>query len=282
MIHEQQTYTVVQLQMQQADIYRDIFVAELSQIGFEGFEETESGLEAYIVKTQFDQSAIDGLLDRYKGICSTSFKLEEREPENWNVIWESNFPVVEVDERLLIHAPFHKIEKAYEKQIVMEPRMAFGTGHHETTWLMSKAILDIECKDKTVLDFGCGTGVLAILAMLKGAKSALAIDNDDLAAQSSRINAEMNGVELTVIHGDENNIPAQGFELVLANINRNYILGNMAKLANSVSSGGTILFSGFYRKDKAEILSAAKAQGLVPHDEMEKNDWMVLGFRKEA
>ncbi len=280
MIHEQQNYKVLQLHMQQPEIYRDIFIAELAAIGYEGFEEKQNGVEAYVAAKDFDLAQVEALLERYKAISETSFTLIERAPENWNEVWESNFPVVEIDKQLLIHAPFHEVSKDFQYRIVMEPRMAFGTGHHETTFLMSKALLDIDCQDKTVLDFGCGTGVLAILAMMRGASTALAIDNDDLAAKSSRINASMNKVDVEVIHGDENSIPTRSFDLVLANINRNYILSNMEALAGALSSGGTILFSGFYQADKQDIAAAAKKYALVPLDEMEKNEWTVLVLRK--
>jgi len=259
----------------------DILLAELAEKDFESFEETETGLVAYI-QQQFDNADI---LNNIQILQSADFTIDYTKENitqvNWNEEWEKNFSPIDVDGICYVRAPFHEPKNTlYE--IVIEPKMSFGTGHHETTYLMMKYLLKLDLSDKAVLDMGCGTAILAILAMMKGAKQADAIDIDRWCYENSLENIEKNNIQnVTVIEGDANVLPKEPkYDLVIANINRNILLADISHYVKTMKSGSDILFSGFYTEDIPAIKTEAERNGLVFVDNMEKNNWVALHFQK--
>lgn len=261
---------------------REVLVAELAERGFESFVETEDGVQAYIIEDDFNESLLKDLMTA--DIPELEFRYEYKtiEDQNWNAKWEESFDPIVVDDKCLIRAPFHDNLKKFEYEIVIEPKMSFGTGHHDTTHLIISKMMDMNFSGKNVLDMGCGTGVLAILAAMKGALRGDAIDIDEWAFENTVENFERNDCKnFNVIMGGAESIPAdEHYDVILANINRNILVRDMHHYAEHLKSGGTILFSGFYVGDKPEIERAANACGLNMHSEDSRNEWCVLSFEK--
>ena len=258
----------------------DLLMNELAAIGFDSFDANETGFSAYIPEHLFKEEIMQEQLAGYAADFEFTHTMQIIPYQNWNEVWESNFPPVIVSEQVYIYANFHPIQTQYPFQIKMHPKMAFGTGHHETTLQMAEQLLGLSVEGLSVLDMGCGTGVLAILASLKGAKSILAIDNDPIASNSATENFEINEVFGEVICGDAKDIQGLSFDLILANINRNILINDMAAYAASLVKGGTILFSGFYEEDLSFIKQAASENGLVYQMHSAKNNWVVAKFNK--
>ena len=258
----------------------DLLMNELAAIGFDSFDANETGFSAYIPEHLFKEEIMQEQLAGYAADFEFTHTMQIIPYQNWNEVWESNFPPVIVSEQVYIYANFHPIQTQYPFQIKMHPKMAFGTGHHETTLQMAEQLLGLSVEGLSVLDMGCGTGVLAILASLKGAKSILAIDNDPIASNSATENFEINEVIGEVICGDAKDIQGLSFDLILANINRNILINDMAAYAASLVAGGTILFSGFYEEDLSFIKQAASENGLVYQMHSAKNNWVVAKFNK--
>ena len=204
--------------------------------------------------------------------------------QNWNAQWESSFEPIIVDELCLIRAPFHAAEKAYPYTITIEPKMSFGTGHHATTHLIVSAMLPMDCTGKTVLDMGCGTGVLAILAEMRGSKAIDAIDIDEWAYENTLENVERNGCNsIRTIQGGAEAIPAVArYDLILANINRNILTRDMHNYVRHMNPGASILFSGFYESDQPEIKHTAEALGLKHMSSTIRNEWTMMHFQTPA
>jgi len=258
----------------------DLLMNELAAIGFDSFDANETGFSAYIPEHLYQEEIMQEQLAGYAADFEFTHTMQIIPYQNWNEVWESNFPPVIVSEQVYIYANFHPIQPQYPFQIKMHPKMAFGTGHHETTLQMAEQLLDLSVEGLSVLDMGCGTGVLAILAGLKGAKSILAIDNDPIASNSATENFEINEVIGEVICGDAKDIQGLSFDLILANINRNILINDMAAYAASLVAGGIILFSGFYEEDLIFIKQAASENGLIYQMHSAKNNWVVAKFNK--
>ena len=258
----------------------DLLMNELAAIGFDSFDANETGFSAYIPAHLYQEEIMQEQLAGYAADFEFTYTMQIIPYQNWNEVWESNFPPVIVSEQVYIYANFHPIQTQYPFQIKMHPKMAFGTGHHETTLQMAEQLLGLSVEGLSVLDMGCGTGVLAILASLKGAKSILAIDNDPIASNSATENFEINEVIGEVICGDAKDIQGLSFDLILANINRNILINDMAAYAASLVAGGTILFSGFYEEDLVFIQQAATENGLNYQMHSAKNNWVVAKFNK--
>ncbi len=259
-----------------------VIVAELGEIGFDGFEEKESILEAYIEKGTFDKPLLDEILMRYKELAQIDLKsIEGLENKNWNEIWESNFEPIFVEDKVVVRAPFHDKFSEYQHNILIEPKMSFGTGHHETTWMMMKEMLEIDFKGKTVLDFGCGTGILAVLAFQKEASKIEAIDHEDWAFQNALENIERNGVvNANVMQGSMELVKGMKFDHILANVNRNVLIKYMKDLSDCLEDSGEILFSGILEDDKETLAKAAESEGLYRINELSKGKWILLHCRK--
>ncbi|WKW47589.1 50S ribosomal protein L11 methyltransferase [Myroides sp. JBRI-B21084] len=261
----------------------EILLAELGELAFDSFVETEEGLSAYI---QTNNNTADLLNDIYilnNPEFEVSYVTEEIEQVNWNEEWEKNFEPINVDDLCYVRAPFHETKKVpYE--IVIEPKMSFGTGHHETTFMMLKHILNLDVTNMNVLDMGCGTAILAILALMKGAKHADAIDIDNWCYLNSIENAERNNIKnITVYEGDAALLSNKtaAYDLVIANINRNILLNDMQAYAGTLKANGIILFSGFYVEDIPAIEAAANQHGMHLQGQLTKNNWASLKFIKK-
>jgi ribosomal protein L11 methyltransferase len=259
-----------------------ILVAMLSSIGFESFTNNQNSLSAYITKNAFKQTEVDSILhDILDGKIEYSVQLHTIISKNWNEIWESNFEPVIIDEVCLIRAPFHEENSEIPYSIVIEPKMSFGTGHHATTALMISSLLELNIKCKVVLDMGCGTGLLAILASKMGAHWATAIDIEDWAYNNCIENVNLNQVpNVNVLQGDASLIKGLFYNVILANINRNILLKDISAYAASLSSGGLLLVSGFFDSDSDDIIACAQLNSLRHISSKNKNNWAALLFSK--
>ena len=259
----------------------DILTALLGEMGCDSFMEWEEGISAYIPESDFSETRLQALeLPPESGI-RWEYEIIRVEDQDWNALWESNYEPVWIDERCYIHAPFHPAKKA-EYDILIEPKMSFGTAHHETTSLMLSLLLQTDCRGKKVLDMGCGTAVLAILTHLKGAERIVAIDNDEWAYRNAMENCENNHAEeIQCILGDASHIPAMKFDLVLANINRNILLNDMKQYASHLENGGSLFMSGFYEGEDAEAIQReAEKHRLALQTQKTKNHWTAMLFVK--
>lgn len=258
----------------------EILIAELGYAGFESFVETDEGVTAYIQKDEW----YDAILENIQILNSEEFEIsytsEEIEQTNWNEEWEKNFNPIIVDHQCSVRAPFHeKPDTDYD--IIIEPKMSFGTGHHETTHMMIQHILRNDFKDKSVLDMGCGTGVLAILAEMKGAQPIDAIDYDNWCYLNSLENVERNNSKhITVLEGDASILPGRHYDVVIANINRNILLNDMNIYAETLNAHGTLFLSGFYTDDIPIIVEECNIYGLKHVETLERNNWVALKFEK--
>lgn len=260
----------------------EILLAELGEKAFESFIETENGLSAFVQESLWSKDILEDIFILDSDEFKISYTKEEIEQVNWNEEWEKNFDPIDVDGICYVRAPFHKTKNAtYE--IIIEPKMSFGTGHHETTYMMMKHLLMMDVKDMEVLDMGCGTAILAILALMKGAKHADAIDIDNWCYLNSIENGERNNItNMNVFEGDASILTKEPtYDLVIANINRNILLEDMHAYVKTMKANATILFSGFYTQDIPFIQAEAEKLGLEYVSELERNNWVSLKFIKK-
>ncbi|ALJ04524.1 ribosomal protein L11 methyltransferase [Pseudalgibacter alginicilyticus] len=255
----------------------EILIAELGYAGFESFVETEEGTIAYIQKEEWREDILDDIQILSSDEFEVSYSLEEIEQTNWNAEWEKNFNPIVVDDICAVRAPFHKkFDTAFD--IIIEPKMSFGTGHHETTHMMIQHILKNDFKNKSVLDMGCGTGVLAILAEMKGAKSIDAVDYDNWCYLNSIENVERNNCErITVIEGDASALKNK-YDIIIANINRNILLQDMETYVSCLNENAVLFLSGFYNDDIPIIQEACEKYLLKFEEKFERNHWVALKF----
>lgn len=246
---------VVVLLNSKEEFHKDLLINALAEIGFDTFEDIENGFKAYIPLTDFNTDSIEYIEDAFKEMFSFTFESKSIAHQNWNEIWESNFEPIEVANRCYIRATFHEPKAQFDYEIVIDPKMAFGTGHHQTTALMIEFMLDENFEGQKVLDMGCGTGILAILASKMGAKEVLAIDYDDICYDSTLENSVLNNItNIEALCGSKEVIPDYKFDTIIANINRNILLDQLDTYAK-VSKDGTVLFlSGFYENPDLEII----------------------------
>lgn len=256
----------------------EILIAELGYAGFESFVETEEGVTAYIQKEEWSETILDDIQILNSNEFEISFSFEDIEQTNWNEEWEKNFTPIVVDEKCSVRAPFHDKPNT-EYDIIIEPKMSFGTGHHETTHMMIQYILNNDFKDKSVLDMGCGTGVLAILAEMKGAKPIDAIDYDNWCYLNSLENVERNNCEhITVLEGDASLLVDKYYDVIIANINRNILLNDLDKYVACLNKNGMLLLSGFYKDDIPVLEAECNKHMLKLVETLEKNHWVALKF----
>lgn len=252
----------------------EILIAELSETGFEGFEETDDGLQAFIQEDIFDSSVLQVIADKYEVDFTTSVIAEQ----NWNEVWESNFEPMQVADFVGVRANFHQPIQGVTHEIIITPKMSFGTGHHATTYMMMELMKDIDFTHTTVFDFGTGTGILAILAEKLGSQNILAIDYDDWCINNATENLAANNCSFITIAKADTAELNQKFDIVIANINKNIILDNMVYLADDIALGGQILLSGLLQEDEAEILIAAKNYGWHHNKTIVRGMWIALCF----
>lgn len=271
----------ISLQIPVADAEQgEILTAELADYPFESFETEGSTLKAYIPGDRLAdcKSEVDALLERY-GVSGRYIAIET---QNWNALWERNYPATDLEGRLRIRAPFHEAAPAGEMEVVVMPKMSFGTGHHATTWLMSRAVLDLGVSGRRGLDMGSGTGVLSIVAVKCGATHVDAVDIDDWADANCRENIAANGVSdrITPMLGDVRCIAGRHYDFILANINRNILLADMPSYAAALNAGGDLVMSGFLEADVPSIVAAAGELGMTLVERAERNGWMMVHVRK--
>ena len=258
----------------------EIIVALLAELGFESFEETEESVKAYVPDKSFNVAALAELTGEYPELFRSVDTRRIRQ-ENWNHLWESNFLMTEIAARVLVFAPFHKDIPALEYRICIMPQMSFGTGHHETTSLMLKMMLDIDISGKRVLDMGCGTGILAIFAAMKKALSVTAIDIDEWAYRNAAENCERNNINcIEILQGDSGLLSDKSFDLILANINRNVLLADMATYTQCLPKDGILQISGFYTADFPEIAAEAKRNSMELIRHLEETNWVAALYHK--
>ncbi len=256
----------------------DILIAELGLLGFESFVETENGLNAYIQKKDWNNTLLEDILILNSEEYRITHTLKEITPVNWNAEWEKNFSAIEVDHKCVVRAPFHKTYN-FDYEIIIEPKMSFGTGHHETTFMMLQYILENEFKDKTVLDMGCGTAVLAILAEMRGATRINAIDIDNWSYKNSIENVGRNNCStISVFQGDASLLLDNTYDVIIANINRNILLHDMEIYRSSLTIGGELYLSGFYKEDLPLITETCTKLGLNFVTNKERNNWIAAKF----
>jgi len=260
----------------------EILSAELSEYGFEGFsEEEEGGLNAFIPAGSFDVMPVANFLEERSFTMGFRYRVNRVPGQNWNAIWESAYQPVLVSGRCMIRAPFHQPDPLAEFDLIIEPKMSFGTAHHETTHLMIETILETDFRGMKVLDIGCGTGILAILAAKMGAVRILAVDNDEWAYANTLENTVRNNAGMIcVIHGDASKVNEGDFNIIMANINRNVLLGDMMAYRTFLVDGGLLMLSGFYSDDTKIITEKADSLGFRISCIRELNNWVVATFIK--
>lgn len=256
----------------------EILVAELGELPFESFIDSDSGIVAYIQKQFWTENILDDLHILSSAEFQVSYTIEEIDQVNWNEEWEKNFEAIEVDGICHVRAPFHpKTEAKFD--IVIEPKMSFGTGHHETTHMMIQHLLETDVAGKKTLDMGCGTAILAILAEMKGAQPIDAIDIDNWCYLNSIENAERNNcTQITVYEGDADLLKGKKYDLIIANINRNILLNDMQTYVDCLNKEGVLLLSGFYSDDIPFIDASCTENGLTYVKNFERNNWVSLKY----
>lgn len=259
----------------------DLLMADLGEMGFDSFEETENGCIAYIKEEQVNQIDLESCFVMTSTLFDVSYEIKKVAATNWNETWESNFQPLEIDGQIQVRAPFHESAQLTH-EIVIEPKMSFGTGHHETTHMMLSHMLALDFKNKDVLDMGCGTGILAIFAKMKGAAKVKAIDIDAWCFENTNENVVLNKVSsIEVEKGDVSLLGNTHFDVILANINRNILLNDMATYVSVLKQGGHLFLSGFYKEDIALIEKEAVGLGLVREHIKDKNNWVALRYTKK-
>lgn len=257
---------------------QELLLALLSEEGYDGFEETEDQLIAYISEQDFNESQLTALLQPF----SKAYQKEVIAPRNWNQEWEQNYEPVIVNDFVAVRAHFHQPITTVQYEIVITPKMSFGTGHHATTWQMMKQMQQIDFNNKTVFDFGCGTGVLAILAEKLGATDALAIDNDEICVENSLENLTNNHCKNIRVEKATAPPEEKKFDIILANINRHILLATMGTMAAALNSNGHLLISGFYAAEDQLLIEAASMHQFKLQQSSERNQWSCLLFNKQA
>jgi ribosomal protein L11 methyltransferase len=268
----------------ETSIINDVLAAELGEIGFESFTENEFGLLGYIPEKDFKTETLNEKIEAFPlPATKIDYTVKEMEDKDWNEEWEKNyFKPIKIGDKCIIRASFHEAEPGFQYEIIIDPKMAFGTGNHETTYLMIEQIFNLDLKGKKVLDMGCGTAVLAILTKLRGASEVVGIDIDQWAYDNALENTKLNHTEdIKIRLGGAEKIKEYGdFDIILANINRNILLADIPTYARSLRPGGTLLMSGFYKEDLPLIEDACVKNGITPKGFAEKNKWTVAITRK--
>lgn len=258
----------------------DILLAFLSELPFDMFEEKPDGLNAFIPETDHTDQVI-AQLDDLSNTFNVSFSKEIILPQNWNATWESNFQPIIVGDFCAIRADFHAPIPNVEHEIIINPKMAFGTGHHATTYMVIEQMKSLDFKDKEVFDYGCGTGILAILASKLGATTIDAVDIEEASFENTIENAKNNGIaNIRALLGTLEAVKKSGFDIILANINRNVILDSLPALYEMLNKNGKLIVSGFVEQDTDLLLHASEKQGFSPLNTQNKDNWISIAFEK--
>ncbi|HPW88545.1 MAG TPA: 50S ribosomal protein L11 methyltransferase [Kaistella chaponensis] len=259
--------------------WNEILMAELIEIGFDSFTEEHDGILAYIQKETFKEEELKEVHLLQNPEIKISYTFQEMPNINWNEEWEKNFSPINVEDKVSIRAEFHGNQNL-PHEIIIQPKMSFGTGHHATTYLMIQQMLDMNFENKTVLDMGCGTSVLAIFAKQQGAGKTVAIDIDEWSVENSIENAARNSVELEISQGTAENLGSENFDIILANINRNILISDIPTYVSVLNSGGQLLLSGLCFFDVDDILEVCTAQNLTLQKKLQREEWVSLLLEK--
>ena len=265
--------------------FSEILMAEVSEAGFDTFMETEKGFEAYVEQDKFDKSLLAHIQAKYTHRVNPLLFFQDKiQKQNWNEEWEKNLQPIVVDDRCLVRAEFHKVEKKYPYEIIITPKMSFGTGHHQTTYLMLKNQMEMNFQEKRVMDAGCGTAILSIMASKRGAKAIEAFDIDEWSVINGKENIANNHCNNINIHqGKLNDMKFYGkFQVILANINKNVLLEEMQQYSNRMETGGELLLSGFYTQDIDDLKKEAGNHKLTETHRDERENWASLRLVKNT
>ncbi|MBE0650778.1 MAG: 50S ribosomal protein L11 methyltransferase [Bacteroidales bacterium] len=275
-------YYQLKLPIRESQEQNDILMAQLSALGYESFEETETLLLAYIQENDFSKETLAEIPVCKELSEKDKLNIEFIKEQNWNAVWESNYPPVLIENKCYIHAPFHEKRSDVDFNILINPKMAFGTAHHETTSQIIKLLLEEDLSGKEILDMGCGTGVLAILASMKGAFHIDAVDNDPWAFNNTEENVEQNNIKnIKALLGDASLLTqSEKYDIIFANINKNILLQDIPTYSKALKPKGDIYFSGFYEVDLEQIKSKALENSLHYIKHISKNNWVAAVFRK--
>jgi len=259
-------------------------IAELAEAGFDTFLENETGFEAYVELEGFDKQAVTHIAQKYAGLGPLSLAFDRIEKQNWNEEWEKNYEPIIVDDKCLIRADFHKIEKKYPYEVIITPKMSFGTGHHQTTYLMVKNQMKMDHQAKRVMDAGCGTAILSVMACKLGAKEVEAFDIDEWSVINGKENLEVNNCpQIHLQQGKLDALSIKGmFDIILANINKNVLLAEIKQYQTYLNPEGLLLLSGFYTHDIVDLLQEASKYNLHEVSRDERETWAALLLKKEA
>lgn len=277
-------YLELTLNLSPRDPWAEILMTELAELGYESFVETEEGIIAYakVVDVDVDRPIKGSRIDSIEKEFTADIEVKIIQQQNWNALWESDFHPVFVDDQLTILAPFHDESQAKGLLVWIEPKMSFGTGHHQTTWMMSKALLNLPTQPNKVLDMGTGTGVLAIIAEKQGAREIVAVDIEDWSVENTQENAQRNGcIYIEAICGDVDVLEGRKFELILANINKNVLKAHMSTYAQMLEPSAKLIVSGFFETDSDELILAAESNGLTHSGSLSRETWAALTFEKK-
>ncbi len=276
-------YIQVTFTFEKIEAYQqDLLIHELGEKGYNTFEETTNGFAAFVEYKDYSQANLAEVLSEFQDEIVYTYTVAEVEAQNWNEEWEKNFEPLIISEQCYVRATFHPAQPKYLYEVVIDPKMAFGTGHHQTTTMMMQYILSFDFQDKIVLDMGCGTGILAILAAKRGAKQLVAIDYDEVCYESTLENTALNKVNnIKALCGGKEVIIEMTFDVILANINRNILLDQIAVYATVLQQGGSIFFSGFYESPDLEMIKEECLKyGILYEDHQKMDDWVAAHFIK--
>jgi len=272
-------YLEFDFKIEPVEPWNEILMAELIEQGFDSFTENPDGILAYIQAELLNEEELKNQWLLNHDDVKISYTYKEMPNINWNEEWEKNFQPINVEDKVLIRAEFHESQRL-EEEIIIQPKMSFGTGHHATTYLMIQQMMDMDFQGKKVLDMGCGTSVLAIYAKKKGASDVLGIDIDEWAVENSRENAERNNTPMRVELGTADNLGQEKFEIILANINRNILISDIPRYVEILEPGGSLLLSGLCFFDVDDILQVCEEQNLQLQKKLQREEWVSLLLTK--
>lgn len=275
-------YVELNIVVEPREPWTEILIAQLAEIEFESFTEDNGQLQAYIQESQLNTEQVEQIIHALKEhTISLSYTTKIIEEENWNAVWESDFQPVTIEDKLIIRAPFHDPKNGFNEEVIIQPQMSFGTGHHQTTWLLSSLLCYKHFNNLTVLDSGTGTGVLAILALKRGAKNVIGTDIESGAVENAIENFERNNLPNADIRlGDIDCVTERNFDVIIANINKNVLKSHLPHYSERSKRLGELYLSGFFVSDVAELIAAAEKEGYHHSATYNKDEWAVLKFIK--
>lgn len=274
-------YIEIDFTINPVEPFSDIIISQLADAGFDSFVSKNDGFKAYIPQNDFDINRVNEIIEANSENCKIQLQTTFIPAQNWNQEWEQSFQPIQIGEECIVRAPFHEIQLKFKYEIIIEPKMSFGTGHHETTFQMLEAMLKTDFKNLDVLDMGCGSGILAILASFKGAKNILAIDIDEWCYQNTLENVKVNNTKNVIVNkGGGEILTGKNFDIILANINKNVLLAQFKQYSDSINANGSLFISGFFNSDVNDLVSEAKKHGFNVLSTSEKNSWAMVKFVK--